>query len=125
MRQNKKSSQTAKRDAINRIRKLRKIGVKDLPPPYPNGWYSIMESSDIKKGEAKTICALGEQFVVFRTLKNSVYVLDAYCPHMGANIGIGGRVIAETIECPFHQWSFRGIDGQCVKVPYSTCGKGI
>ena len=84
-----------------------------------------MESSDIKKGETKNVCALGEQFVVFRTLKNSVYVLDAYCPHMGANIGIGGRVIAETIECPFHHWRFRGIDGKCINVPYSKCGKII
>lgn len=112
-----------KRDAINRIRKLRKIGVKELPPPYPNGWYSLMESSDLKPGEVKSVAALGEQFAVFRTLENSVYVLDAYCPHMGANLAVGGRVIGDTIECPFHRWSFRGTDGKCVNVPYSTCSK--
>lgn len=118
---NKKENASRKKEAINRIRRLRKIGANELPPPYPNGWYSIMESSDLKKGEAKNVSALGEQFVVFRTLDNTVYVLDAYCPHMGANMGIGGRVIGDTIECPFHQWSFRGSDGKCVNVPYSSC----
>ncbi|KAM7359864.1 cholesterol 7-desaturase nvd isoform 2-T3 [Cochliomyia hominivorax] len=116
-----KSNAVRKKDAINRIRKLRKIGVKELPPPYPNGWYSIMESSDLKAGEVKSISALGEQFAVFRTLDNSLYILDAYCPHMGANLGVGGRVIGDSVECPFHQWSFRGIDGKCVNVPYSSC----
>uniref|UniRef100_A0A1B0FI60 cholesterol 7-desaturase n=1 Tax=Glossina morsitans morsitans TaxID=37546 RepID=A0A1B0FI60_GLOMM len=110
----------AKRDAINRIRKLRKIGAKELPPPYPNGWYSILESSDLKVGEVKSIFALGEHLVAYRTRERNVYVLDAYCPHMGANLGIGGRVIDDQIECPFHQWRFRGSDGKCVNIPYAT-----
>ncbi|KAI9585011.1 hypothetical protein GQX74_006906 [Glossina fuscipes] len=113
----------AKRDAINRIRKLRKIGAKELPPPYPNGWYSILESSDLKMGEAKSIFALGEHLVAYRTRERNVYVLDAYCPHMGANLGVGGRVIDDQIECPFHQWRFRGSDGKCVNIPYATGGE--
>ncbi|XP_065354900.1 cholesterol 7-desaturase nvd [Calliphora vicina] len=121
LRDKKHLNAVSKKDAINRIRKLRKIGVKELPPPYPNGWYSIMESSDLRQGEAKSVSALGEQFAIFRTLDNTVYVLDAYCPHMGANLGVGGRVVGGSIECPFHQWSFRGSDGKCVNVPYSTC----
>lgn len=98
------------------------MGTKELPPPYPNGWYSLIESSQLKPGESKSLSALGEQFVVFRTLDYSVFVLDAYCPHMGANLGVGGRVIGDTIECPFHQWRFRGSDGKCINIPYSTCG---
>ncbi|XP_061400841.1 cholesterol 7-desaturase nvd, partial [Musca vetustissima] len=108
-----------RKDSIN---KLRKIGLKELPPPYPNGWYSILESFELKTGEARNVFALGEHLVVFRTLNSSVYVLDAYCPHLGANIG-AGRVIGDTIECPFHKWRFRGTDGACVHVPYSSCGK--
>ncbi|XP_030379925.1 cholesterol 7-desaturase isoform X2 [Scaptodrosophila lebanonensis] len=46
---------------------------------------------------------------------------DAYCPHLGANLGIGGRVVGDNIVCPFHQWSFRGTDGACINVPYSSC----
>lgn len=51
-----------------------------------------------------------------------MHVLDAYCPHLGANIAIGGFVRGDCIECPFHQWQFSGHDGRCVNIPYS--GKG-
>lgn len=66
---------------------MRKIGTK-LPPPFPNGWYRLAASREIKPGKAKHIDCLGENFVVFRSQEsNDVFVLDAYCPHMGANIG--------------------------------------
>ncbi|XP_017874530.1 PREDICTED: cholesterol 7-desaturase [Drosophila arizonae] len=110
-----------KRAAINRLRKSRTIGVKELPPPYPNGWYGILESSNLSPGESTHVSCLGEQFAVFRTLQNEVFVVDAYCPHLGANLGIGGRVVGDNIECPFHHWRFRGTDGVCTSIPYSTC----
>lgn len=108
-----------KKCAINRARRLRKVGVK-LPPPFPNGWYAIAESSEVKLGTSKSINCLGENFVVFRSSKsNKVFVLDAYCPHLGANLGVGGIVDGDCIECPFHQWKFDGNDGNCVNIPYS------
>jgi cholesterol 7-desaturase len=108
-----------KKSAINRARRLRKIGSK-IPPPYPNGWYAIAESSEVKKGTAKSINCLGENFVVFRSSKsNEVFILDAYCPHLGANLGVGGIIHDDCIECPFHQWKFSGSDGSCVNIPYS------
>lgn len=121
----KPSAKGAKRDAINRMRKLRKIGINELPPPYPNGWYSILESSSLKPGKATSVSCLGETFAVYRTAEGKVNVLDAYCPHLGANLGVGGRVEGDNIVCPFHQWSFRGTDGQCTNVPYSNCGKYV
>ena len=63
---------------------------------------------------------LGEHFVVFRTEKGVASVLDAYCPHLGAHLGIGSRVVGDCIECPFHGWKFRGEDGQCMAIPYSA-----
>ncbi|XP_034475486.1 cholesterol 7-desaturase [Drosophila innubila] len=36
-------------------------------------------------------------------------------------MGIGGRVVGDNLECPFHQWSFRGTDGVCTNIPYSSC----
>jgi len=50
--------------------------------------------------------------------------MDAYCPHLGANLGVGGLVRGDCIECPFHLWKFRGIDGECVNIPYSKNGTG-
>lgn len=67
---------------------------------------------------------VGQNLVVFRTDKGEVHVFDAYCPHLGANLGVGGIVKGDCIECPFHQWVFRGSDGECVNVPYSLNGNG-
>lgn len=62
----------------------------------------------------------GQNLVVFRTENNEAHVFDAYCPHLGANLGIGGKVKGDCIECPFHEWMFRASDGECVSIPYTT-----
>ncbi|XP_072762507.1 cholesterol 7-desaturase nvd [Anoplolepis gracilipes] len=97
--------------------KNRKLG--KLPPVFPNGWFALLESSQIKKGQVKHVSALGENFAVFRTEKGVVNILDAYCPHLGANMAEGGRVKGDCLECPFHSWTFRGEDGRCDNIPYS------
>ena len=48
-----------------------------------------------------------------------VSIVDAYCPHLGANLGVGGHVRGNCIECPFHGWRFDGETGQCVSIPYT------
>lgn len=65
---------------------------------------------------------LGEQVAVFRGQDGKAYVVDAYCPHLGANLAVGGRVVGSCIECPFHGWQFRGNDGKCVRIPYAEKG---
>ncbi|KYN27756.1 3-chlorobenzoate-3,4-dioxygenase oxygenase subunit [Trachymyrmex cornetzi] len=90
-----------------------------LPPVYPNGWFALLESSQIKSGQVKHVSALGENFAVFRTEKGDVNILDAYCPHLGANMAEGGRVKGDCLECPFHNWTFRGEDGYCENIPYT------
>ena len=44
-------------------------------------------------------------------------MLDAFCPHLGAHLGIGGKVVDGQIVCPFHAWQF-GQDGACKHIPY-------
>ncbi|XP_076666871.1 cholesterol 7-desaturase nvd isoform X1 [Andrena cerasifolii] len=97
--------------------KKRKLG--KLPPVYPNGWFALLESSQLKRGQVKHVAALGQNFAVFRTDKGTVRILDAYCPHLGANMAEGGRVKGDCLECPFHGWQFRGSDGQCNHIPYT------
>ncbi len=65
----------------------------------------------------------GQQVAVFRGQDGKAYVVDAYCPHLGANLAVGGRVVGGCIECPFHGWQFRGADGKCVKIPYADKGE--
>lgn len=64
----------------------------------------------------------GEQVAVFRGQDGKAYVVDAYCPHLGANLAVGGQVVGSCIECPFHGWQFRANDGKCVRVPYAEKG---
>lgn len=68
-------------------------------------------------------CFSGQQVAVFRGQDGKAYVVDAYCPHLGANLAVGGRVVGGCIECPFHGWQFRGQDGKCVKIPYADKGE--
>jgi hypothetical protein len=48
-------------------------------------------------------------------------VLDAYCQHRGANMGVGGTVEGENIVCPWHGWHWDG-DGNNTLIPYSKIG---
>ncbi|CAK6965094.1 cholesterol 7-desaturase nvd [Scomber scombrus] len=107
----------SKARAANEVRRRRKIG--DLPPVYPNGWYRVLDSHMLERGEVKNVSVLGEQLAVFRGEDGKAHVMDAYCPHLGANLAVGGRVVGNCLECPFHGWQFRGDDGKCVKIPYA------
>lgn len=107
-----------RKDLANLIRKRRKVGEK-LPPVYPNGWFQLMDSNQLAVNQVKEVCALGEHFAVYRTKSKKVRVLDAYCPHMGSNLAVGGLVKDECLQCPFHGWVFDGKSGECVKIPYS------
>lgn len=89
-----------------------------VPPPYPNAWYKVCNSHDIPKGESRDFELLGHFFAVYRGEDGKVRILDAYCPHMGANLGVTGRVVGNEIACPFHGWQFDG-EGKCTHIPYA------
>ncbi|KAL1453529.1 hypothetical protein MTO96_000704 [Rhipicephalus appendiculatus] len=91
-----------------------------LPPVFPNGWVPLLESADLQVNEVKPVTAIGEDFVVFRTEDGVAHVLDAYCPHLGAHLGVMGRVMGDCIVCPFHGWRFQGDTGACTHVPYAS-----
>jgi cholesterol 7-dehydrogenase len=71
--------------------KLKNIG-RTLPP-FPNGWYIACKSQDIAVGESKAIDQSGHNVTVFRAKSGKLYALHSYCAHLGANLGIGGKVI--------------------------------
>ncbi|UYV83026.1 nvd [Cordylochernes scorpioides] len=102
---------------------LRTRHLGKLPPVFPNGWYSLAASGQVPVGKVLLVAALGENFAVFRDSEGRVHVLDAYCPHLGANMAVGGHVEGDCLVCPFHGWQFRGSDGVCVFIPYLKSGK--
>jgi phenylpropionate dioxygenase-like ring-hydroxylating dioxygenase large terminal subunit len=84
---------------------------------FPNGWFAVAFSGDILPGTAIPGRIFGSDIVVWRTGSGGIAVNDAYCPHLGAHLGYGGKVDDDGISCPFHGWRFdRG--GRCVDVPY-------
>ncbi|KAF9189641.1 hypothetical protein BGZ51_001377 [Haplosporangium sp. Z 767] len=90
-----------------------------FPPPFPNGWYKLARSGDVKPGQVLSVNGLGRAFAVFRgEIDEEIHVLDALCPHLGANIAIGGVVEGDAVKCPFHGWKFDGT-GQCIDIPYA------
>jgi len=86
---------------------------------YPNGWFQIADSSELRAGDVKPLRYFGRDLVLFRAETGSPHVLDAHCPHLGAHIGYGGKVEGECVRCPFHAWRFDGT-GACVEVPYAN-----
>jgi phenylpropionate dioxygenase-like ring-hydroxylating dioxygenase large terminal subunit len=92
---------------------------RQFPFPLPNGWFMVAWADEIAPGEVRSLRYFGEDLVLFRTAAGEPRVLDAFCPHLGAHLGHGGRVEGDTIRCPFHGWRFDG-SGRCTEVPYAT-----
>jgi 3-ketosteroid 9alpha-monooxygenase subunit A len=88
------------------------------PTTYPKGWFVVAFSDEIAVGRVIGLKYFGESMVAFRGEDGAVHVLDAYCAHMGANLGAGGKVVGNNIECPFHAWRYCG-SGECVEIPYA------
>lgn len=88
-------------------------------PPYPNGWYMMLTSQDLKKGAVKPLSYFGRELVAFRGDDGIAHILNAFCPHYGAHLGFQSQVIGNKIECPFHGWQFNG-EGKCQHVPHSS-----
>jgi phenylpropionate dioxygenase-like ring-hydroxylating dioxygenase large terminal subunit len=83
-------------------------------PSIPAGWALLCSEPELRRGPAVRQL-LGQRLVVFRTATGRVGVLDSRCAHLGADLA-RGRVVGETLECPYHSWSYRP-DGTCERLP--------
>jgi nitrite reductase/ring-hydroxylating ferredoxin subunit len=83
----------------------------------PSGWFQVGWSCDFPAGSVVAKTYFGEDLVVFRTEHGDLRALDAYCGHMGAHLGFGGRVCGDSIVCPYHGWEWDG-EGRNLSIPY-------
>src|SRR6478752_3392703 len=81
---------------------LVKLSRKCPLPPVPNGWYAIASSGDLAPGQVLPLQVLNRDLVLFRAEDGRPCLVDAYCPHLGMHLGHGGKVVGDTIQCPFH-----------------------
>lgn len=95
------------------------MAVDKLLPPFPNGWYTLGLSRNLPVGAVQPLQFMGEEVVLFRTQAGVACLAEAYCPHLGAHLGYGGTIVAETIRCPFHGFCY-DTSGRCVSTPYGS-----
>ena len=93
---------------------------KEYPvPPFPNGWFRMAFTDEIKPKSVKSARYFGQDLVIFRGEDGQAHVLDAYCAHVGAHLGKGGIIVGNTLQCPYHGWRYDGC-GRCVEVPHAN-----
>ena len=85
-------------------------------PSYPSGWFAVALSDELAPSETRIVHYFGQDIVLFRTASGAANAVAPHCPHLGAHLGHGGRVMGESLRCPFHGWSFDGT-GRCVGIP--------
>jgi phenylpropionate dioxygenase-like ring-hydroxylating dioxygenase large terminal subunit len=85
----------------------------------PRGWYVAIASSSLAKGQVTSVTLCGQRVALFRGEDGKVRALDAFCAHMGTDLGIG-KVHGNTVACFFHHWRYDE-SGACIDIP---CQKG-
>ncbi len=84
---------------------LRSHRVFGNPEVLSEGWYPLCPGKEVAPGEARSLRVGWQRLVVWRGEDGRARALDAFCPHMGADLG-NGRVVDNHIECYFHQWCY-------------------
>lgn len=80
---------------------------------FPQSWYPVCRSSEIKIGTCKAIDLFGMEWAIFRGQDGKIGIVEKYCSHMGTDLSFG-KVEGSFITCPLHNWQFDG-KGKCRK----------
>ena len=102
---------------------LRVHRVFNNPAVVTEGWYPVCKSSHLKRGQADSFLISYQRVAVFRDHEGEVAAIDAFCPHMGADLG-NGKVVEGTLQCYFHQWCY-GKNGALEKVRCGDMPKNV
>ncbi len=89
-----------------------------FPFPLPHGWFHVGYSDKLEQGQIDSLHYFGRDLILWRDEAGNAHLQDAYCPHLGAHIGVGGKVKGELVECPFHHWRFDG-EGNVAEIDYA------
>jgi len=84
-------------------------------PVLRNDWFPVAWADQLPAGASVPVRLLDEELVLWRRADGSVHVWDDRCPHRGAKLSLG-RVVDDTLTCPYHGWRFDG-EGRCVLKP--------
>lgn len=93
---------------------------------FPRGWFMVATSEEVTTTPS-AVRYFGEDLVLYRGQSGRVFLIEAYCPHMGTHLAKNTtsyvvkdqeHVEGDNIRCPYHGWRF-GPDGRCNDIPYS------
>ncbi len=89
-------------------------------PAFPEGWYFVAIRKNLLRKKLIRKTWMGEEIIVWCNDKGDVCVADAFCPHLGAELGpdSGGMVRNGCLVCPFHGFEFE-VGGKCVSTPFA------
>ena len=87
-----------------------------FPFPIPFGWFAVAHADDLAAGGMIRRRYFDRELLLYRGASGIAAVTDAFCPHLGANLG-QGKVVGDRIVCPFHGWEFDA-DGHVAAIPY-------
>jgi phenylpropionate dioxygenase-like ring-hydroxylating dioxygenase large terminal subunit len=71
---------------------------------YPGGCFPVAWSDELSVRNVKLLHYFGQDIVLWRGASGQAYALDAYCLHLGGNLGVKGQVVGEDIECLWRGW---------------------
>lgn len=83
----------------------------------PTGWFQVAWSDEIGIGDVHSMKYFDQEMVAWRADSGRLTVMNAYCEHLGAHLGYGGKVVDDVLQCPFHGWQWSQ-QGRNVCIPY-------
>ncbi|WP_328394803.1 Rieske 2Fe-2S domain-containing protein [Nocardia sp. NBC_00416] len=83
----------------------------------PTGWFQVAWSAEVGVGDVHRMKYFDRELIAWRTSSGEIAIMDAYCEHLGAHLGYGGRVEGERLVCPFHGWEW-STEGRNLCIPY-------
>src|SRR3546814_13825048 len=87
--------------------------MEDGSPRYARGWHMVGWSDEFADHEVVQRAYFGMRLAFYRGEDGTVRCLDAFCPHLGADLS-SGKVIGNALQCPFHNWPYNRA-GKCGK----------
>jgi nitrite reductase/ring-hydroxylating ferredoxin subunit len=82
---------------------------------YNESWYPICTSEELGRASVLSVVFMNGRVVAWRSEDGVAHVTSPFCPHLGADLGLG-TVIGNNLRCVYHHWQFNG-DGICVEHP--------
>ena len=81
--------------------------------PYPNGWFAVAWSRDLHAGDVRPLHVLRRGAgAVPHALGPGARARRRSARTSARTSADGGRVMGETIRCPFHGWQYDGASGR-------------